>query len=112
MRGHEGHAAGWLPLAIVAGCLPLAIVMCTGSAATPEKFRGRVTSVDYFVGVGVPQLGNFEAGIVASLTSPTIVATSGGLATVAGALVLGLAIPAFARYDAPAGPAASGNGGS
>jgi len=68
-------------------------------AVTPDEFRGRVTSVDYVVGAGVPQLGNFEAGVVASLTSPAISAVSGGLAAVLGAVVLRLAVPAFARYD-------------
>jgi hypothetical protein len=35
-----------------------------------------------------------------SLTSPTISALSGGLVTIAGAIVIGLALPAFSRYRA------------
>ncbi len=65
---------------------------------TPEEFRGRVTAADYVVGVSGGQLGSLEAGALGSLTSPVISALSGGLATVAGAAVIGLAIPAFARY--------------
>lgn len=44
---------------------------------TPDEFRGRVTSIDYVLGVAVPRLGNFEAGLVGSLTSPAISAISG-----------------------------------
>ena len=66
---------------------------------TPDEFRGRVTAADYVVGVSGGQLGNLEAGALGSLTSPTISALSGGLITVAGAVVIGLALPAFARYQ-------------
>ncbi|MBO0815064.1 MAG: hypothetical protein J2P30_07945, partial [Actinobacteria bacterium] len=59
------------------------------------------------VGAGGAQLGNLEAGALGSLTSPVISALSGGLATIAGAVVIGLALPAFTRYrrqpDYPAG---------
>jgi hypothetical protein len=75
-------------------------------ASTPERLRGRVMAVAYVVGNGVPRLGNFEAGAVASLTSPTVSAVSGGLATVAGALLIRLAFPAMAGYRSPREPAA------
>jgi hypothetical protein len=39
-------------------------------------------------------------GTVGSLASPTISALSGGLATIAGVILLWLALPSFARYDA------------
>jgi hypothetical protein len=55
-------------------------------------------AADYVVGAGGSQLGNLEAGALGSLTSPAISAFTGGLVTVAGALVLGLALPAFTRY--------------
>jgi hypothetical protein len=50
------------------------------------------------VGAGGGQAGNIEAGALGSLTSPTVSALSGGLVTVAGAVVIALALPAFARY--------------
>jgi predicted lipid-binding transport protein (Tim44 family) len=65
---------------------------------TPDEFRARVTATDYVVGVSGGQLGNLEAGALASVTSPVISAFSGGLVTVVGAVVIGLALPAFARY--------------
>lgn len=68
--------------------------------ATPDAQRGRVSAAEYVVGAGCPQLGNFRAGTVASLTTPAISAVAGGLATIAGAAVIGLALPAFRRYQA------------
>jgi MFS family permease len=86
---------------------------------TPDNLRGRVSAVDFSVGAGAPALGNFRAGAVASLTSPTISAVSGGLSVVAGAALIGLAIPALLTYrSAPEppppspGPALAGDAGS
>jgi MFS family permease len=95
----------WLALAllVVAGASDTTSVIFRGAvvqAATPDQLRGRVTAVDYVVGVGVPRLGNFESGAVASLTSPGISAVSGGLATIVGALIIRLAFPALAHYGA------------
>jgi MFS family permease len=99
----------WLALAllVVAGAADTTSVIFRGAvvqAATPDPLRGRVTAVDYVVGVGVPRLGNFESGAVASLTSPGISAVSGGLATLVGAVLIRLAFPALARYQSPASP--------
>jgi hypothetical protein len=58
-----------------------------------------VTAADYVVGVSGGQLGNLEAGALGSLTSPATSALAGGLITVAGVAVIGLALPAFARYQ-------------
>jgi MFS family permease len=66
---------------------------------TPDALRGRVNGVGFVVGAGGPRLGDVESGVVASLTSPVFSAVSGGLASAAGAVLLGLLRPAFARYD-------------
>ncbi len=68
-------------------------------AATPAEFRGRVTAADYLVGAGGGELGSLESGLVGSLTTPVISALSGGLITVAGAIVIGAALPGFRRYQ-------------
>ena len=100
----------WLALVLlaIAGAADVASVVFRVTIvqfATPDRFRGRVTAVDYVIGAGGGQLGNFEAGLVASLTSPAISAVSGGVATVIGAALIRLTMPAFARY---AGPSAAG----
>jgi hypothetical protein len=45
-------------------------------------------------------LGNFEAGVVASLTSIRFSVVSGGILCVAGCVICALALPAFRSYDA------------
>ena len=67
--------------------------------ATPDGQRGRVSAAEFVVGAGCPQLGNFRAGLVGSLTTPSISAISGGIATVLGAALIGLALPGFAKYQ-------------
>jgi MFS family permease len=71
---------------------------------TPDNLRGRVSAVEASVGAGAPALGSFRAGAVASLTSPTISAVSGGLSVVAGAALIGLAIPALLTYRSEPDP--------
>jgi MFS family permease len=93
----------WLTLGLlaVAGAADTFTVVFRGAIAntvTPDQLRGRVLAADYVVGAGGAQLGNLEAGALGSLTSPTISALGGGLATIAGAVVIGLALPAFTRY--------------
>jgi MFS family permease len=72
---------------------------------TPDAYRGRISAAEYVVGGMCPELGNFRAGAVASLTSPGAAAVSGGLACVAGVGVLAVAFPALLRYRTPTEPA-------
>ena len=50
-----------------------------------------------------PRLGNLEAGALASLTSLRFSIVSGGIACVAGCLLLVAAIPSLIRYEAKPG---------
>ena len=93
----------WLTLSLlaIAGAADTFTVVLRGiivQANTPDRLRGRVMAADYVVGVGGGQLGNLEAGALGSLTSPVTSALTGGLATIAAAIIIGVAIPAFARY--------------
>jgi predicted MFS family arabinose efflux permease len=100
----HGLAAS-LALLVVAGMADVTSVVLRTTliqVATPDAFRGRVSSAEYVVGAACPELGNVRAGAVASLTSPGVSALAGGLACVAGAGVIALALPALARYRAPA----------
>lgn len=47
---------------------------------------------------GGPRVGDFEAGLVAALASPTVSVVTGGLLCLVGVFALGLADPSFARY--------------
>ena len=93
----------WLTLSLlaIAGAADTFTVVFRSAivqSVTPDGFRGRVLAADYVVGAGGGELGNLESGAVGSLTSPTIGALSGGLATIAGSVVIGMVLPAFARY--------------
>ncbi|HMH91258.1 MAG TPA: MFS transporter [Streptosporangiaceae bacterium] len=96
----------WLALGAlaVAGGADTITVVFRGiivQTAIPEELRGRITAADYVVGYGGGQLGNLESGAVGSLFTPTVSAVSGGLATIVGAALIGLLLPAFARYRPP-----------
>jgi MFS family permease len=69
---------------------------------TPDELRGRVSGIEFAQVAATPALGNVEAGLVASLTSLRFSIVSGGVACVAGTVVVALAVPAFIRYDARA----------
>jgi MFS family permease len=116
----------WLVLGLlaVAGAADTFTVVLRGTivqAVTTDEFRGRLTAVEYVIGVGGDSLGRLESGAVGSLTSPTIGALSGGIATVVLTGVIAMAMPAFARYRAasatttevtgPASPAADQTAG-
>jgi len=83
----------WLALAAlaVAGAADTVSVISRGAAvqlATPDTHRGRVTSVEHVIGVAGPEVGNFRAGVVAGATSAAFAATSGGLACLAGIVLV------------------------
>jgi MFS family permease len=65
----------------------------------PDSLRGRLASIEllsYSVG---PTLGNFEAGVVASLFSVRTSVVSGGFLCVIGCVLCAVALPAFRNYD-------------
>jgi MFS family permease len=69
-------------------------------SSVPDRLRGRLSGIHIMVVVGGPRLGDFEAGLVAQLISPTFSVVSGGLACVAGVAVIAMAMPQFRRYHA------------
>jgi MFS family permease len=96
-----------LPLALV--CLALAGAADLVSAVfrsaivlrvTPDSLRGRVSGIEFAQVASAPTLGNVEAGVLASLTSLRFSIVSGGIACVAGTVLIGLLLPALRRYDA------------
>jgi MFS family permease len=93
-------AVAMLVLAGAADVLSVVFRTTIVQSTTPDRYRGRVSAAEYVVGTACPQLGNFRAGAVASLTSPTTAALTGGLTTTIAAGLIRLALPAFARYRA------------
>jgi MFS family permease len=74
---------------------------------TPDPYRGRVSALEHVVGASCPDLGNFRAGALASLTTPALSAVIGGLSTIAGAAAIGASMPSFRRYRAGGGEVCS-----
>ena len=76
---------------------------------TPDALRGRMTSVNMIFFMGGPQLGELEAGLVASLFASAAVGATrvrrrrGGLATIVLAGVVAAAAPVVRDYVQPAG---------
>ena len=67
---------------------------------TPDSMRGRLSGIELAQVAGAPEIGNVEAGVVATLTSVRASIVSGGVLTVVGTAVVSAAIPALVRYDA------------
>jgi Transmembrane secretion effector len=68
--------------------------------SVPDDLRGRMSAVHILVVVGGPRIGDFEAGAVAALTTPTISVVSGGLACIAGVFAVAAVFPELVRYRA------------
>jgi len=69
---------------------------------TPDALQGRISAAYLAQVTSAPRLGNLEAGALASLTSVRFSVVSGGIACVAGSVLLALAIPSLLRYDSKA----------
>jgi MFS family permease len=61
--------------------------------SAPDHLLGRLSGIHILVVTGGPRLGDFEAGLVARLVSPTFSVISGGLACVVCAALVALAYP-------------------
>jgi MFS family permease len=97
--------ASWLPAALfllaVAGAADVVSAVFRSSilqSTVPDRLRGRLSSIFIAVVAGGPRLGDLEAGAVAALAGPQVSIVSGGLACVAGALVVARAMPALPRW--------------
>ncbi|SHG23476.1 MFS transporter [Streptoalloteichus hindustanus] len=99
---HLGTALALLAIAGAADSVSVVFRTAMAQSATPDSHRGRVSAAEYVVGAGCPYLGNFRAGLVGSLVSPAFGVISGGVATIAGAALIGLLLPAFTRYTTEA----------
>jgi MFS family permease len=67
---------------------------------TPDRLRGRMSSVHSLVVTSGPRLGDVRAGAVAALAGVRFSVVSGGLACIAAATFIALRFPALVRYDA------------
>ena len=94
----------WLPAALVllavAGWADVLSAVFRNTMiqfAGPDGMRGRLMGVQMAVVAGGPRLGDLEAGAVASAFGDTVSVVSGGLACIAGALLVAWSLPGFTR---------------
>ncbi len=87
----------------LAGAADTVTVVLRGAivqANAPEYARGRVSAAEYVASGTGNYLGDMGSGALASLTTAATAALLGGLATVAGTVVICIALPQFRRYRA------------
>jgi MFS family permease len=68
--------------------------------ATPDHIRGRMTSVNMIFFMGGPQLGELEAGLVASVWGPVLSVVSGGLGCLVVTALVAARTPQLRQYRA------------
>lgn len=100
--------ARWLPLALLflalAGASDVVSAVFRNTilqTSVPDALRGRLSSLHIAVVTGGPRVGDFEAGTVASLTTPRISVISGGLACTVGVALMAWLLPEFRDYARP-----------
>jgi predicted MFS family arabinose efflux permease len=93
-------AAGLLAVAGAADSVSAVCRSAINQAVTPDHLRGRMSSVFSLVVTSGPRLGDVEAGAAAALGGVRFSVVSGGLACIAGVVVVLATFPALLRYDA------------
>jgi MFS family permease len=95
----------WLAalLLAIAGAADSVSAVCRTSiiqSITPDRLRGRMSSVYTLVVTSGPRLGDIESGAVAGAAGVRFSVISGGIACLVGVGVVLLACPELVRYDA------------
>lgn len=67
-------------------------------AITPDQIRGRMVSINMIFYMGGPQLGEFEAGILAALIGTPLSVVIGGIGTILVLVVMASTIPEILRF--------------
>ena len=73
---------------------------------TPRHLLGRLSGIEFAQVASAPNLGDVEAGVLASLTSIRFSVVLGGVFCIIGCVAVTIALPGFRRYDARATAAA------
>jgi MFS family permease len=76
--------------------------------SVPDALRGRLSGLQIAVVTGGPRIGDLESGAVAAAFGDTVSVVSGGLACIAGAIVLARLLPGFRRQRTPETPVPDG----
>jgi MFS family permease len=91
-----------IALLALAGAADSVSAVCRSTISqtlTPDRLRGRMSSVFSLVVASGPRLGDIESGSVAAVATPRASVISGGLACVVSVGVVAVLYPELARYD-------------
>lgn len=96
----------WLAVAGAADSISAVCRNTIQQTLTPDELRGRLTATYFMVVVGGPFIGDFEAGLVAGVTSARVSVVSGGVLSLLGLVAAAVAFPQVWNYrgratDAP-----------
>lgn len=98
--------ARWLPIGLallaVAGAADVVSAVFRNTilqTRIPDNLRGRLSAVQITVVTGGPRLGDLESGAVAAVAGPQVSVVSGGLACLAGVVLLARSHRAFWEFD-------------
>ena len=107
----------WLPLALLllaaAGCADVISAVFRNTIiqlSVPDALRGRLAGLQIAVVTGGPRIGDLESGAVATAFGNTVSVVSGGLACIAGALLLARLLPGFRQLRMHHDPVAATEG--
>jgi MFS family permease len=102
LAGVTGELVVALALLAIAGAADSVSAVCRSTISqtlTPDRLRGRMSSVFSLVVASGPRLGDVESGTVAAAATPRASVISGGLACVVSVGVVAALFPQLARYD-------------
>jgi MFS family permease len=68
---------------------------------TPDRLRGRISSLQMALMGNGPRVGNTESGLVAAATNTQFAVVSGGIGTVVGIAIVARLLPRFLHYESP-----------
>lgn len=93
----------WLSLLFLAGsgaadAISMAMRHAIRNLVTPPEYRGRIAAAHSTFARGGPQLGEVRSGVMASMFGPQAAVAFGGLATIAGCLLMARLVPSLIRY--------------
>jgi MFS family permease len=95
-------AAAFFALAGAADSVSAVCRTTMSQTLTPDRMRGRMSSVFSLVVAGGPRLGDVESGTVAAIATPAFSVVSGGLACLASVGLVAAFFPQLAAYDGDA----------
>jgi MFS family permease len=97
-------ALGFLALSGAADSISMTCRHTIRQLITPDHLRGRVAAIQRSLGMGGPQLGEFEAGVAASIIGAGPAVVIGGLLATATAGAIAILMPPVIRYRLYRGP--------